>query len=96
MKLLTHTQAAELLFAAGVVPAHPQDAVDLVLEQLLAHGADPSRFADELAVEYARHPETAAAHMCRCLAVVPQVVEVPEWPSRDRMDAVYTGLGDDS
>lgn len=65
MRLLTHKQAAELLFAAGVVPAHPQDAADLVIEQLLAHGGDPSHFADELIAEYARHPETAAAHMTR-------------------------------
>lgn len=94
MRLLTHVQAAELLFAAGVVPPHPADAVDLVLEQLRVHGGDPAHFADELAAEYGEHPVTAAAHMAACLAAVPDVVEVPEWPSRDRMDAVYTGLGD--
>lgn len=96
MRLLTHAQAAELLFAAGVVPAHPADAVDRVIEQLKAHGGDPRRFADELAVEYARHPTTAAAHMARCLEAVPEVVEVPDWPERGLYGHLYTGLGDES
>lgn len=96
MRLLTHIEAAELLFAAGVVPAHPVDAVDRVIEQLKAHGGDPAHFADELAVEYARHPETAAAHMSRCLEAVPDEVEVPDWPERSLYGHLYTGLGDES
>lgn len=93
MRLLTHEEAAELLFAAGVVPAHPADAVDLVIEQLLAHGGDPAHFADELAVEYARHPESAAQHMGRCLAAVPDEVVVPDWPDRSAYERLYTGMG---
>lgn len=96
MRLLTHIEAAELLFAAGVVPAHPVDAADLVIEQLKAHGGDPSHFADELAAEYGEHPETAAAHMARCLEAVPDVVEVPDWPERGLCGHLYTGLGDES
>ncbi len=94
MRLLTHEQAAELLFAAGVVPPHPADAVDRVIEQLKAHGGDPAHFADELAVEYARHPDSAAAHMARCLAAVPDEVLVPDWPERGEDGHLYTGLGD--
>lgn len=96
MRLLSHEQAAELLFAAGVVPAHPADAVDRVIEQLLAHHGDPKHFADELAVEYARHPQSAAEHMGRCLAAVPNEVEVPEWPERGPWGHLYTGMGDES
>lgn len=96
MRLLTHEQAAELLFAAGVVPPSPHDAVDLVVEQLLKHGGDPNRFADELAVEYARHPNSAAEHMARCLAAVPDAVVVPDWPERGEDGHLYTGMGDDS
>jgi hypothetical protein len=93
---LSHEQAAELLFAAGVVPPHPVDAVDRVVEQLLAHHGDPAHFADELAQEYARHPDSAAAHMTACLAAFPGDVEVPEWPERGRDGHLYTGLGDES
>ncbi len=95
MRLLTHAQAAELLFAAGVVPAHPADVADRVIEQLLAHGGDPSRFADELAVEYARHPDSAAAHMTACLAAVPGAVDVPDWPERGDDGRLYTGMVDE-
>lgn len=96
MRLLTQEQAAELLFAAGFVPAHQADAVDLVIEQLKAHGGDPAHFADELAVEYARHPQSAAEHMTRCLAAVPEEVEVPDWPDRSPYEHLYTGMGDGS
>ncbi len=95
MRLLTHEQAAELLFAAGVVPAHERDAVDRVVEQLLAHHGDPSHFADELAVEYARHPDSAAGHMARCLAAFEGGVLVPDWPERGADGHLYTGLGDE-
>lgn len=95
MRVLTHAQAAELLFAAGVVPAHPADAVDRVIEQLLKHHGDPAHFADELAVEYARHPDSAAAHMAACLAAVPGEVVVPDWPERGEDGHLYTGMGDD-
>jgi hypothetical protein len=91
---LSHEQAAELLFAAGVVPPHPVDAVDRVVEQLLKHGGDPAHFADELAQEYARHPDSAAAHMTACLAAFSGDVEVPEWPERGADGRLYTGMGD--
>jgi hypothetical protein len=94
VRLLTHEQAAELLFAAGVVPPHPADVVDRVVEQLLAHGGDPAHFADELAQEYARHPDSAAEHMSRCLAAFEGTVAVPDWPERGADGHLYTGMGD--
>lgn len=95
MRLLTHEQAAELLFADGrPIPSCLVDVEDRVIEQLKAHGGDPAHFADELAVEYARHPETAAEHMARCLAAVPGEVAVPDWPERGEDGHLYTGLGD--
>lgn len=96
MRLLTHKEGAELLFAAGIVPPHPSDAVDRIVEELLKHGGDPNRFADELAVEYARHPDSAAAHMRRCLAAFDGDIEVPDWPERGEDGHLYTGMGDDS
>ena len=96
MRFLTHIEAAELLFAAGVVPAHPQDAVDLVVEQLLKHGGDRAHFADELAVEYARHPDSAAAHMGRCLCAFEGDVVVPDWPERGPDGHLYTGMVDEA
>jgi hypothetical protein len=96
LRLLTHEQAAELLFADGrQIPAHLADVEDRVIEQLKAHGGDPRHFADELAQEYARHPETAAAHMKRCLDAFAGDVIVPDWPERGPDGHLYTGLGDD-
>ena len=95
MRVITHKQGAELLFAAEVVPPHPQNAVERILEQFKAHGGDPRHFADELAVEYARHPETAAAHMLRCLDAFEGDIVVPDWPERGEDGHLYTGLGDD-
>lgn len=94
MRVLTHEQAAELLFADGrPVPGHPADVQDRVIEQLKAHGGDANHFADELAVEYGEHWETAHAHMARCLAAVPDEVAVPDWPERGADGHLYTGMG---
>jgi hypothetical protein len=93
VRFLTHTQGAELLFAAGLVPAHPADVVDRIVEQLKAHGGDPAHFADELTQEYARHPVSAAAHMTACLAAFTGDVQVPDWPERGADGHLYTGLG---
>lgn len=96
MRVLTHEEAAELLAAdRGPVPPSPQDAEDVVIRQLLAHGGNRSRFADELAEEYGDYPETAAAHMQRCLAAVPDRVVVPDWPERGEDGRLYTGMVDE-
>jgi len=96
VRVLTHQEGAELLFAAGIVPANTQDAVGRIREQLLAHHGDRAHFADELAQEYARHPDSAAAHMTACLAAFDGDVVVPDWPERGQDGHLYTGMGDDS
>jgi hypothetical protein len=93
VRLLTHVQAAELLFAAGVVPPHPADAVDRIIEQLKALGGDLSHLAEGVAAEYGEHWEIAAAHMAACLAAFQGDVEVPDWPDRSAYERLYTGMG---
>ncbi len=64
-------------------------------EQYLRHHGDPAMFADELALECGDHPRMAAARMARCLAAVPQRVEVPGWPERGPYGHLYTGMVDE-
>ncbi len=96
MRTLTHEQAAELLAADGrAIPASPHDTEDVVIAQLLAHGGRADGGALELAQEYGDYPDTAPAHMARCLAAVPAVVQVPDWPERGADGRIYTGMVDE-
>jgi hypothetical protein len=93
--MLSHLEAAELLFAAERTPHDPDLAAALITEQYAQHHGERSHFADELATEYARHPHSAAAHMTACLAAAPDQLELPDWPERDAYSQHYTGLGDE-
>lgn len=83
MKLLSHEQAAELLFAAGLLPVQSADTDALIAEQYLAHHGDPATFAAELAAEYGDHPASAAARMRACLALTPPTMQVPDYIPAD-------------
>ncbi|MCX4886004.1 hypothetical protein [Streptomyces sp. NBC_00847] len=60
------SQAPVAEFATN--PARTRELIHQTAEQLGTDGA--ARAADEVAYEYGRHPETAAAHMTACLQAV--------------------------
>lgn len=78
MILLTHEAAAELLFAAGLIPASVTDAGRAVAAEYRRRHGDLVEVAAEMAAEFGDHPDTALARMRRCLAIAPLRVELPD------------------
>jgi hypothetical protein len=60
------SQAPQSEFAKN--PARTRELIHQTAERLGTDGA--ARAVDEVAYEYGRHPETAAAHMTACLQAV--------------------------
>jgi hypothetical protein len=78
MILLNHATAAELLFAAGLIPASVTEAGRAAAAEYRRRRGDLVAVAADMAAEFGEHPETALARMRRCLAVAPLRVELPD------------------
>ncbi|HEV2342998.1 MAG TPA: hypothetical protein VGS97_02790 [Actinocrinis sp.] len=78
MILLTHETAAELLFAAGLIPASVTEAGRAVAAEYRRRHGDLAAVAADMAQDFGDHPQTALARMRRCLAIAPLRVELPD------------------
>jgi hypothetical protein len=76
--LLNHATAAELLFAAGLIPASVTDAGRAVAAEYRRRHGDLVGAAAEMAAEFGDHPQSALERMRACLAVAPLRVELPD------------------
>lgn len=80
---IEHIAAAQLLFAAGTVPAGATDAAMLIAREYRRRHGDLHGVVADMAAELGAHPE-ATARMAACLRIAPLRVELT--------DSIPTGL----
>lgn len=78
MILLTHEAAAELLFAAGLIPASVTEAGRMAAAEYRRRAGDLVAVAADVADQFGDHPQSALERMRRCLALAPLRVEMPD------------------
>lgn len=91
MIMLNHATAAELLFAAGLIPASVTEAGRAVAAEYRRRQGDLLAVAADMADQFGDHPQSALARMRRCLAIAPLRVELPDsygpgWLRRELRD----------